>query len=396
MTAATAPTATEATINLDAITANARELHDIAGVAELMAIVKADGYGHGALPVARAALAGGAAHIGVATPVEAVALRQAGLTAPLLAWLWPPTENLESAVAAGVQVAIASRGQLDAVLAAAPHSPGMIIEDYGDLPAGCAPIHLKVDTGMSRNGVPPRELPELIDAIVAAEKTDQACLVGVMTHLASADDFDSPATSAQAAVFADVTAQIFAAGLQPRWQHLSNTAATLTRPELRRDMVRCGIGLYGYSPVPTSVTLTPAMTLRATVTLTKRVSAGQGVGYGLDYHTSQETTLALIPLGYGDGIPRHAGNRAEVAIRGRRYRIAGRVAMDQIVIDCGNDPVVAGDEVIVFGPGTQGEPTATDWANWCETIDYEIITRISPRVPRRYIGAAAAHEPPLL
>jgi alanine racemase len=215
-------------------------------------------------------------------------------------------------------------------------------------------------------------------------------MVGIMSHLACADVPGDPSVAGQIAVFTAAIDQVHRAGLNPRWRHLANTAATLTVPAARFDLVRCGIGLYGLSPLADRHGLTPAMTLRTQVALTKRVPAGQGVGYGLDYHTPAETTLALVPVGYGDGIPRIAGNRGEVLVAGRRHRLAGRVAMDQVVVDCGDEPVRVGDDVIVFGPGDDGEPTADDWAGYCDTINYEIVTRVAPRVPRRYTGGEGA------
>lgn len=373
-----------AEVDLGAVTANTRALRRAAPGAELMAVVKADGYGHGAAPVARAALAGGAAMIGVATLDEAVALRTAGVDAPLATWLWAPGEDVRPAVAAAAQIGIAAAEHLAAVTAAAPLAPAT-----GLTAAGCVPVHLKVDTGMGRNGVLPAELPPLLAAIAAAERSGAIRLVGVMSHFACADTPGDPSVAAQIATFTDAVAAARAAGLRPRWRHLANTAATLAIPAAHFDLVRCGIGLYGLSPLPGPSPLTPAMTLRTSVALTKRVPAGQGVGYGLTYRTDRETTLALVPVGYGDGIPRCAGNIGEVLLAGKRRRIAGRVAMDQVVVDCGDDPVAIGDEVIVFGAGSGGDPTADDWAGYCDTINYEIVTRIAPRVVRRYIGGGS-------
>jgi alanine racemase len=367
----------EAVIDLDAITANTALLRRAAGPAQLMAVVKADGYGHGAAPAARAALAGGADLLGVATLDEATALRAEGVDAPLAAWLWAPGEDVRPALAGGVQIGVPSLAHLAAVTAAASGAP-----------TGVAPIHLKVDTGLGRNGATPADLGALLAAAAQAERSGQVQVVGLMSHLASADVPGDTSVAAQTARFADAIAAAAAAGLHPRWHHLANTAAAIAHPATRFDLVRCGIGLYGLCPVTSDPGLHPAMTLRATVALTKRVPAGQGVGYGLTYHTSTESTLALVPVGYADGIPRRAGNLGEVQLDGRRRRIAGRVAMDQVVVDCGDDPVSAGDEVLVFGPGDRGEPTAREWAGYCDTIDYEIVTRIGHRIPRRYRGAA--------
>ncbi len=362
----------EAVIDLDAITANAALLRQTAAT-ELMAVVKADGYGHGAAQVARAALAGGASVLGVATLDEAVALRARGIDAPVAAWLWPPGQDVRPAVSAGVQVGVSSLAHLDAVTAASSTAPG-----------GSVPIHLKVDTGLGRNGVTMPELGPLLAAIARAQQAGAVEVVGIMSHLACADIPDDPSVPEQTDRFREAVAAAAAAGIRPRWRHLANTAAALDHPNARFDLVRCGIGLYGLCPARRDPGLRPAMTLRATVTLTKRVPAGQGVGYGLTYRTAAEATLALVPLGYGDGLPWRAANVGEALIGGRRRRIAGRIAMDQVVIDCGDDPVQAGDEVLIFGSGGRGEPTATDWARYCGTIDYEIVTRIGSRVPRRY------------
>lgn len=384
----------EAVVDLAAITANARLLKKVAGAAELMAVVKADGYGHGAAPAARAALAGGATVVGVATLPEAIAIRAAGIDAPLVTWLWAPGEDVRSAIAVGAQVTVSSRQQLRAVIDAAdsapsaPSTPATV--GMPEMRPGCAAIHVKVDTGMARNGVIPEDLPALLADISAAEHDGTVRMVGIMSHLACADVPNDSSVDAQLRSFIQAVEATEAAGLRPRWRHLANTAATLAVPEARFNLVRCGIGLYGLSPLADRHGLLPAMTLRTHVALTKRVSAGQGVGYGLEYHTTAPTNLALVPVGYGDGVPRIAGNRGEVFLAGRRRRIAGRVAMDQIVVDCGDDLVRGGDEVIVFGGGDRGEPTADDWAGYCGTINYEIVTRIAPRVTRRYVGGTGS------
>jgi alanine racemase len=363
----------EAVVDLAAVTANTALLCRSAGRAAVMAVVKADGYGHGAVPVAMAALAGGATMLGVATPDEAVALRAARIDAPLVAWLWPPTQDVRPALAGGVQLGVASLEHLNTVTAAASAAP-----------RGRPQIHLKVDTGLGRNGAGPQDMTQLFRQAAAAEQDGLIEVVGLMSHLASADIPGDPSVAEQTTRFTEAIEAAHAAGLHPRWHHLANTAGTLAHPDTRFDLVRCGIGLYGLCPMTDDPGLRPAMTLRATVALAKRVPVGQGVGYGLTYHTTAPSTLALVPLGYGDGLPRNASNVGEVLIAGRRRRIAGRVAMDQVVVDCGDDPVRAGDEVLVFGPGDRGEPTAREWAGYCDTIDYEIVTRIGPRVPRRY------------
>lgn len=371
-----AGTRVEAVVDLDAIDANVRTLLDLMRESNpdgtVMAVVKADGYGHGAVPVARAALAAGAARLGVATPGEALAMRDAGVTAPVLAWLWPPDERIDDALARDVELGVASLAHLDAVLdGAGGRAPG---------------IHVKLDTGLGRGGVGPRDVADVLDAVAAAERAGRIRVVGLMSHLASADVPGDASVAEQIATYRSLLAAAAERGITPQVRHLANTAGLIDHPDSRFDLVRIGIGGYGLNPVATPVPLRPAMTLRATVALTKRVPAGQGVSYGLTYRTAAETTLALIPLGYADGIPRAAGNRGEILVAGKRRRIAGRVAMDQVVVDCGDDPVAAGDRAVVFGPGDAGEPTARDWADYCDTIDYEIVTRIGPRVPRRHVG----------
>ena len=375
-----APPRAEAVIDLAAVTANTRALLTRAREARpdvaLMAVVKAEGYGHGAAACARAALDGGASWLGVATPGEAVALRAAGLQAPLLAWLWVPGDDLSAALAADVQLGVSGTVQLDAVLAAA-----------GDTRPR---VHVKVDTGLGRNGVGPAELAGLVAALAAAQRAGRVEVVGLMSHLASADVPGDPSVAEQTALFREAEAAFAAAGLLPPVRHLSNTAATLDHPATVFDLVRCGIGVYGLDPTePGSrprLPLVPAMTLQATVAQVKRVPVGWGVSYGLTYRTSAETTLALIPVGYADGIPRAASSVGPVLLGGRRRQIVGRVAMDQCVLDCGDDPVAIGDRVLLFGSGESGEPTAREWADLTGTIDYEIVTRISTRVPRRWIG----------
>ncbi len=370
----------EAVIDTDAIAGNTSllltRLREHNPVADLMAVVKADGYGHGGVESAQAALRGGARCLGVATPTEALELRSAGITAPVLAWLWPAGEDIRPALAAGVELGISSLAHLDAVLIASTVG--------GPAPPS---VHLKIDTGLGRNGVGPAELAPLLAALAAAQAAGRVTVGGLMSHLASADVPDDPSVAEQTAVFRDVIEAAERAGIRAATRHLANTPAVLDHPATYFDLGRCGIGIYGINPVAAPAGLRPAMTLRGTVALTKRVPAGYGVSYGLTYRTTADTTLALVPLGYADGIPRAASSVGEVLLGGKRRRIAGRVAMDQVVVDCGDDPVTAGAEVIIFGPGDQGEPTADDWAAACGTIGYEIVTRIGPRVPRRYVGS---------
>ncbi len=363
----------EAVIDLGAVANNIVALRRrLAPGTELMAVVKADGYGHGMLPVARTVVESGAVALGVATLDEGIEACSAHLGVPVAAWLWPPAQNPGPALQAGVQVGLSSLGHLDAVLAAA---------------TARAEVHLKIDTGLGRGGVTMAELEALLRAAGAAQSAGRISIVGLMSHLASADVPGDPSVAEQTRAFNDACAAAGDLGIRPRWRHLANTAGTLAHPETHFDLVRCGIGVYGITPVADPGGLLPAMTLRASVALTKRVPAGQGVSYGLTYRTTAATTLALVPLGYADGIPRNGSSVGEVLLAGKRRRIAGRVAMDQFVVDCGDDRVAPGDDVLVFGPGDRGEPTAEEWAAVTGTIGYEIVTRIGPRVPRRYIGS---------
>ncbi len=372
---------TEAVVDLAAISANVATLK--AGTpAEVMAVVKADGYGHGLVESARAALAGGASWLGTATLEEALAVRAAGIGEPTLAWLWTPDETagVRAAIGAGVDVSVSNGWQLDAVRAA--------VADTGVT----AHIHLKIDTGLSRNGCYVTDWPDLVAATAKAEAAGEVDAVGVWSHFAYADEPGHPTIARQIEAFAQALEVAARGGVRPRVRHLANSAATLTLPAAHFDLVRPGIAVYGLSPVPgdpAGRSLQPAMTLRAAVASVKRVRAGEGVSYGHVYTTGRETTLALVPLGYADGIPRHATNAGPVSINGRRFTVSGRVCMDQFVVDVGDLPVAVGDEAVLFGSGTGGEPTAQDWADAVGTIHYEIVTRIGARVPRTYLGGDA-------
>lgn len=368
----------EASVDLDAIRANVSQLCAAAPSAQLMAVVKADGYGHGLLPSARAALDGGATWLGVSALEEALVLRAGGITVPVLSWLNSPGEPLHDGVAAGVDLSVSSLWALEETVVAA------------DRAGHTARVHLKVDTGLSRNGATPAQWPDLVSAAAKAEASGEVSVVGVWSHFAYADDPGHPTIATQVATFGAALDVATGAGLRPQVRHLANSAATLTLPSAHFDLVRPGIAVYGLSPVPQVSTygLRPAMTLRGRVALAKEVPTGTGVSYGHRYTTSQPSRLALIPLGYADGVPRAATNIAEIWLAGRRRRISGTVCMDQFVVDVGADPVEAGEQFVLFGPGDGGEPTAYDWADALDTISYEIITRVGARVPRTYVGAA--------
>lgn len=365
----------EVRVDLDAIRHNVARLA-ASTTAEVMAVVKGDGYGHGMVPVARAALEAGATWLGACTLDEALVLRRAGITAPVLAWLLAPGLPLAEAVAAGIDLSGGSTALLDEIIAAS------------ELAKRPARVHLKVDTGLGRGGCARSEWPRLVETAVKAQADGAIEVVGVWSHLARADEVGHPANDEQLAAFRDALDVAAQSGIKPRYRHIANSAATLTRPDTHFDLVRTGIAMYGLSPIPgQTFGLRPAMTVRARVMLTKRVPAGHGVSYGHTYTTGRETTLAVVPLGYADGVPRVASNTGPVWLGGKVRRVAGRVCMDQIVLDCGDDDVRPGDVAVLFGPGDHGEPTADDWAEVSGTISYEILTRFgSPRIARGYDG----------
>ncbi|HYT09463.1 MAG TPA: alanine racemase [Mycobacteriales bacterium] len=371
----------EAVVDLDAVRHNVGRLR--AGTsAEVMAVVKADGYGHGLLPSARAALAGGAGWLGVAFLEEALALRAGGITAPVLSWLAVPGEGLAEGVAAGVDLSVSAPWALAEVVTAA--------RDAGRR----ARVHLKVDTGLSRGGATPADWPELVTAAAKAAAADEVEVVAAWSHFAYADAPGHPTIARQVVAFRDALEAARGLGVDPPVRHLANSAATLTLPDAHFDLVRPGLAVYGLTPVPPrTYGLVPAMTLRTRVALTKRVPAGSGVSYGHVHTTERETALALVPLGYADGVPRAATSVGPVWIGGRRRTVTGRVCMDQFVVDVGDDEVTAGDEVVLFGPGRDGEPTAQEWADVLGTISYEIVSRVGARVPRTYVGQPQGGEP---
>ncbi|NSC23398.1 alanine racemase [Streptomyces albus subsp. chlorinus] len=366
-----------AEVDLGAVRDNVRRLREFAPRAELMAVVKADAYGHGAVRCARAARQAGATWLGTATPQEAFALRDAGDRGRLMCWLWTPGGPWQEAVRRDIDVSASATWALTEIVAAARAT------------GRTARVHLKADTGLGRGGCQPADWAELVAAARAAEAEGAVKVTGVWSHFACADEPGHPANAAQLAAFREAVAVAERAGLDPEVRHHANSPATLTLPESHFDLVRPGVSVYGISPSPEVGTaaglgLRPAMTLSASLALVKRVPAGHGVSYGHTYTTAGETTLGLVPLGYGDGLPRHASGAGPVRVAGKRRTIAGRVAMDQFVVDLGGDEAEAGDRAVLFGPGDEGEPTAEDWARAAGTIAYEIVTRIGSRVPRVY------------
>ena len=375
-----------AVVDLHAIESNVRVLREHAPTAELLAVVKADGYGHGLLPSARAARRGGATWLGTAQLGEALALRTGGVPGRLLSWLHVPGTDFAAAIDADIDVTVSATWALDEVVAAARHT------------GRTARIHLKVDTGLGRNGADAAAFGDLVRAALRHQADGAVAVVGVWSHFAYADQPDHPTVRHQQEVFEAAVAQAERAGCRFEVRHLANSAATLTNPGAHYDLVRPGIAVYGLTPVPDvadspQLGLTPAMTVTARLSLVKDVSAGQGVSYGHLYTTTRDTRLGLVPMGYADGVPRNASCVGPLSVDGRRYTIAGRVCMDQVIVDLGPDSKArAGEEVVLFGTGGQGTPTAQDWAAATGTISYEIVTRIGPRVERLYRGSPGQEE----
>ncbi|MFQ3556282.1 alanine racemase [Streptomyces gramineus] len=390
VTAPTAPLRARAEIDLAALRANVRTLRALAPGAALMAVVKSDAYGHGAVRCARAAVAAGANWLGTATPEEALALRaDPGLPADvrIMCWLWTPGGPWREAVEAGLDVSVSGMWALrEAVEAArAAGRPAL--------------VQLKADTGLGRNGCQPEDWPELVAEALRAQTAGLVRITGLWSHFACADEPGHPSIAAQLTLFRELLAHAEEQGVRPEVRHIANSPATLTLPESHFDLVRTGIALYGISPSPELGTaadfgLRPVMTLAASLALVKHVPGGHGVSYGHHYVTPGRTTLGLVPVGYADGVPRHASGTGPVLIGGKWRTVAGRVAMDQFVVDLGGDEPEVGSEAVLFGPGDRGEPTAEDWAQAAGTIAYEIVTRIGTRVPRVYVnGEANGQEP---
>ncbi len=373
----------EIVVDLDAIADNVATLRSRAD-RPLMAVVKADGYGHGLVPSARAAVRGGADTLGVTVIEEAIALRRAGIGVPILAWLTGSGEDLTAALTQDVELSAASIWMLEE------------IAEAGQACGHVARVHLKVDTGLSRGGAHMSDWPDLVAAAAAAQEVGQLKVGGIWTHLAYADTPGHSTITAQLAAFDDAVRIAARDGLGDVPKHVANSAATLTLPDAHYDMVRPGIAVYGLDPMggdPAAYGLRPAMTVQAAVTLVKRVPAGSGVSYGHEYTTSKPSTLALIPVGYADGVPRNATNVGPVWLAGARRTIAGRVCMDQFVVDVGDDPVQAGETAVLWGPGTVGEPTAQDWATALHTIHYELVSRVGGRLARRYLSSVPEEVP---
>lgn len=360
----------EARIDLEALRSNLAIMREKVAPALLMAVVKADAYGHGAELVARTVADAGADWLGVADLAEGLALRRAGIDTPMLAWLHGPQADFALAVGAGIDLGISSLAQLERAAAT-------------DSGLGPAVVQLKVDSGLSRNGIAPDDRARVFERAAALEKGGRIQVRGIFSHLSNTSPADD---DRQLAVFDRAVAEARAAGLDPELRHIAATQAALERPAMRFELVRIGIGLYGL-PAADSVDaaalgLRPVMQLSAAVAAVRRVPAGTHVSYGYTHRTDRETTLALVPLGYADGVPRAASNRGAVSIRGRRCPVVGRIAMDQFLVDAGDGTVEVGDRAVLWGDPADGAPSAEDWATAADTIGYEIVTRVGPRVPR--------------
>ncbi|MDX8029093.1 alanine racemase [Lentzea sp. BCCO 10_0856] len=348
-------------VDLAAVAANTRRfVSHVRG--SVMAVVKADGFGHGLGDVARTAVAAGAGWVGVTSLAEAVAVRESGVDVPVLSWLNPVDVDVRLAVRYGIDLSVPSLEHLAAIELAGP-----------------VRVHLQLDTGMARDGAAPDEWLALMSAARRAELAGKISVVGVMGHLPCADTPGMNEAGKRALLRGVEMAR--QAGLRPSVRHLAATSAALTDPGSHLDVVRIGAGLVGIDPSGTT-RLRSALRFTAPVVQVRRVRAGVGVGYGHAHVTERATTLALLPVGYADGVPRAASGRAEVLVGGRRRPVVGVISMDQVVVDVGNDVVEPGDEAVVFGAGDDGAPTVGDWARWAGTIPHEIVTGIGARVQR--------------
>ena len=365
-------------IDPGAIAHNVAWLKEQAEGVRVLAVVKAGGYGHGAVTAAEAAIAAGADGLCVALVQEGVELRRAGIEVPVLVLSEQPVEQLGQLVAHGLIATAYSARFVDA-----------LADEARRHDVSGQEVHLKIDTGMNRVGCRPGDATELAGRILA--RSPHLMLGGVFTHLATADDSDPTETERQLDRFENALAQLRRAGVDPGLVHAANSAGTVCHPRARFDMVRVGIAMYGIAP---SVSMTercsglrPALTLRSKVSYVKRVAAGEGVSYGLRHRFEHPTTVATVPIGYADGIPRRSGSDgSSVLIGGRRRPIVGVVTMDQLMVDCGDDAVRVDDEVVLIGRQADVEITANEWGAVTGTIGYEIVCGLSPRLPRRVIS----------
>lgn len=388
----------QAVIDLDAIRHNVRALTARTGDAQLMAIVKADAYGHGLIPVAHAAIDAGAQWLGVAHVAEAFQIRSAGITVPVLTWILSSHAPFEDLAAENIDIGISTIPGLRQAIEAG---------EATDIPAR---IHIKVDTGLSRNGLTPEDFETALELLRPAVAANSVILVGLWSHFAHADEPHHPEDQRQRERLLAALDSILDLGIPRPLVHLANSSAALVGdPSIRLDVIRSGIGMYGLTPFPdqassADLNLIPAMRLESELINIKHVRAGQGVSYNHRYIADEDTTIGVVPIGYADGIHRTAsgfhGRNSEhpgapITVYGRDghrtdTRIIGTVCMDQVVVDLGpHSTHELGDRVVLFGSGADGEPTAQDWAEACGTISYEIVTSIGPRIERRYIGKDA-------
>jgi alanine racemase len=368
VTTAVGPARAHAEIDLAAYAVNVHLLKQRIGNAALMCVVKADAYGHGAVEISRAARHAGADWLGVAFVDEALALREAGDRGPLLAWLLNEQDDMAAALLHGIDLSVSSIRQLQWLRMAAVEA-GMPLR-----------VHIEVDSGLSRSGAAPSDWADLFSSVQGLE------VVSIWSHLACADEPGHPSIDLQKAEYERALVVAREHGVTPRLRHIANSAATLTRSDLHYDLVRVGMASYGVSPMNDDAErfgLQRVMTVRASIAQVRDVPAGAGVSYGHRYITERPTRLALLPLGYADGLPRAGTNSAEVAIGEQHFRAAGTICMDQFVIDVGDREVAVGDDVVVFG---KNGPSAEEWARACGTVGYEMTTRIGARLAKRFVG----------
>lgn len=368
-----------ADIDLGKLSKNVETLKQKIDRSALMAVVKANAYGHGLVQSAQAAKRGGADWLATALLGESIDLRNAGITGPILCWLNTPDDEFAQCIDKDIDLGVNSLETLNSIASAA--------KSLGKT----ARVHIKVDTGLGRNGVTLSDLPDLISALKKSQNDGNVNVVGVMSHFAYADEPNNSTIGEQIANFKIAVDALVDANFELEVKHLSNSAATLGLPQTYFNLVRPGVAIYGISPGPEVGSapehdLQPVMRLRAPIVLLKQVPAGTGVSYAHQYHTASDTKLALIPTGYADGIPRSASNKGPVLISGRKFKVAGRVCMDQFVVDIGDTQAKIGDYAILFGDPANGEPSVNEWAEAADTINYEIVTRIGPRVHRNYIN----------
>jgi len=357
-------------VNLEAIAANYKTLKSLTE-AKVMAIVKADAFGHGMIEVSKKLESINVDMLATADLEEAELIRAAGINSPLMAWLHGKDTDFASAIKNDIQIGLSSGQGLEQVSKAANQVKGV------------AKVHLKVDTGLGRNGAAIANWPEVITKAVDLESQGLIKLVGVFSHLSGTSEKDD---AEQLKVFEEAVATAKGLGANFEYRHLAASGATLNYKNTQLDMVRVGLALYGLDPNPetsaASFGLVPAMRVSSEVVSVKQVPAGHGVSYGYEHRTAEPTTLVLVPFGYAEGLPRIATGKASVSLNGKRYPILARIAMDQFVLDVGNDSVKVGDEVVIFGDAKKGEPTAEELADAAGTINYEIVTRIGGRAKR--------------